>query len=209
MKCDRVQFTGGVAIVCSRGSRSRKQCSVPGCGKRVERECDAPVFRGSRYQPATCDRALCATCAVRIGVSRDGDSVDFCPPHAREWREKPAVTVRDVLPVVRSLLKLGRTGFLDTASEETPFVVRIARDRTIPVRMQRLQSPSCIGARSPIAIGEAVAKIVDLVLGEEPDDTRDERTIVVVQSAPIEIEPVGPDCWTFHLRIGVGREPTE
>jgi len=66
-------------FVCSRGQR-REPCSVEGCGGRVVKLCDFPLV--GRKSGQTCNRAMCASHAKRIGVTSD-DSVDYCPVHAK------------------------------------------------------------------------------------------------------------------------------
>jgi hypothetical protein len=61
----------GFAIVCGRGQR--KLCSI--CGRPGGKLCD-PAQGGKAGQ--TCDRSLCARCAVH----RAPDT-DYCPAHAR------------------------------------------------------------------------------------------------------------------------------
>ena len=63
----------GNAIICSRGSRPIV-CEI--CGKRGDKLCDFPLT--GEKAGKTCDRHLCAKCAVHVG--RD---VDYCPTHAR------------------------------------------------------------------------------------------------------------------------------
>lgn len=69
---------GGIAIVCG-PRRRQKTCSVPGCGRPSERQCDWKI-EGEK----TCARHLCATHAKRVG-----DEKDLCPPHAKVWAVHP------------------------------------------------------------------------------------------------------------------------
>lgn len=216
MKCTPMAFgDSGVAFVCSRGRRDRRLCSVPGCGRRVARECDAPVSR--KGIPGTCDRPLCASCAVKIGIGLDGDSVDFCPPHASTWREKTEVTVRDVAPVIRSLIAIVGIPFLETSElarkvilERRRFGGRIVEPATeFMVATMPYASGPCLGARNPMTIGAKCAQLVQLAIG---DTTLDSKTAIVVQSQPIAVAFEGDpdsDRWSFFLRIGVGRAPAE
>jgi hypothetical protein len=74
---------GNMAVFCGpRGPRPR--CSVPGCGRPVERECDFPVQR--RGKPGTCDAKLCATHAKPAGPDRD-----LCPAHDARVRQLAAL----------------------------------------------------------------------------------------------------------------------
>lgn len=72
MTCETVKIGNAVAIVCSRGRRSRKRCA---CGRPATKLCDHRDV-GRRK---TCDEPLCDQHAVRIGAN-----IDFCPLHARE-----------------------------------------------------------------------------------------------------------------------------
>lgn len=86
MPCD-VKWTpgGGYAIACSRGQR-QPRCSS--CGARASKLCDYRVERDGK--PATCDRALCTRCAVRVPFG--SRFLDYCPPHYRsdQKRSEPA-----------------------------------------------------------------------------------------------------------------------
>ena len=69
MPCTPFTLPGGVrGYVCTRGPRPR--CA---CGQPATLQCDAPTKRKS----GTCDRHLCAGCAVEVGVDRH-----LCPGHA-------------------------------------------------------------------------------------------------------------------------------
>lgn len=71
MKCETVRMPGGgVAIVCHRGPR-RPRCR---CGRPATRQCDFPTAPGK-----TCDKYLCAGCAMRQGRNHD-----YCPDHAAQ-----------------------------------------------------------------------------------------------------------------------------
>jgi hypothetical protein len=63
-------FTLGTArgFICTRGQRPR--CA---CGKPATLQCDAPTKRKS----GTCDRHLCAGCAVEVGPEKH-----LCQGHA-------------------------------------------------------------------------------------------------------------------------------
>ncbi len=75
MPCEWFEFKHGDetfrGIVCTRGRRAPKKtfCIFCGC-KRATLQCDAPPGRG------TCDRDVCAECAIHVGANRD-----LCPPH--------------------------------------------------------------------------------------------------------------------------------
>jgi hypothetical protein len=79
MICDRIQLPdGGVAIVCSTGTR--KRCS---CGRRATLACDWKV---PSRRSGTCDAPICAGCAEHVA-----DDKDLCPQHSRayaEWRAR-------------------------------------------------------------------------------------------------------------------------
>jgi hypothetical protein len=76
MPCDPVKLPdGGMALVCSRGRRSRP-CRY--CGRASSRLCDFPVLRG--LHKGTCDTPICERCTTRIA----GDG-DLCRVHAPLW----------------------------------------------------------------------------------------------------------------------------
>lgn len=75
MTCERINTKDGYAIVCSRGRR-KPACEV--CKARPSTKlCDFPLAGPKAGQ--TCDRKLCAGCAVAIGNDRD-----LCPAHHRQ-----------------------------------------------------------------------------------------------------------------------------
>ena len=64
-------------IVCRRGrAPSSAPCSVVGCSRPHMRLCDFPLAGAKLGQ--TCDAKLCEEHA-----SRQVDTRDYCPPHAR------------------------------------------------------------------------------------------------------------------------------
>ncbi len=66
---------GGAAIVCG-GRGRRKLCSA--CRKNEStKECDYPA-PGVGHNTGTCDKALCAGCAVSVGPN-----LDHCPSHPK------------------------------------------------------------------------------------------------------------------------------
>ena len=71
MVCETVKTGDGYAIVCSRGRRKPPKCA---CGRPSTKLCDWPTANGK-----TCDKPLCAGCAVHVGRDRD-----HCPDHALE-----------------------------------------------------------------------------------------------------------------------------
>ncbi|KPD17229.1 hypothetical protein ADM96_20145 [Burkholderia sp. ST111] len=72
MPCTPFRLPGGVSgIVCTRGGKSVRRCSVAGCNAPSGFQCDYPVRPGK-----TCDRHLCAKHAHEIGVD-----VHRCPDH--------------------------------------------------------------------------------------------------------------------------------
>jgi hypothetical protein len=77
-----------IGISCTRGESSK--CSK--CGARSTKLCDFPLTGHLKGQ--TCDRKLCARCAVKMGPNRD-----FCPAHAelhaKRGTEQPAPSLRD------------------------------------------------------------------------------------------------------------------
>lgn len=82
MACEHVDLGDGTTmIVCRRGGRRApaKRCK---CGKPASLLCDFPLK--GRKAGKTCDRPLCSGCAERQRTTADGDTVDFCPAHARQ-----------------------------------------------------------------------------------------------------------------------------
>ena len=74
MPCNHIDLGNGAsAIVCTRG-RSTKRCVI--CGLPGGKLCDFPLTGAKAGK--TCDRSLCAKCAVH----REPD-IDYCPTHAR------------------------------------------------------------------------------------------------------------------------------
>jgi len=74
MPCDTTRLPGGgYAIICGRRSKP-KACVC--CGRPSSKLCDFPLT-GAK-EGSTCDRALCANCAVH----RAPDT-DYCPTHGR------------------------------------------------------------------------------------------------------------------------------
>ncbi len=74
MPCNTVDIGGGsYAIVCRRGNRP-KPCSI--CGRPGSKLCDFPLTGPKAGK--TCDRSLCAKCAVNVGPE-----LDYCPTHGR------------------------------------------------------------------------------------------------------------------------------
>jgi len=81
MSCDTIRDANAnaIGIACSRGRRG-KRCKQ--CGAHATKQCDFALT--GRAQGRTCDVYLCDRCAVRQpGRAVDGDSIDYCPPHAR------------------------------------------------------------------------------------------------------------------------------
>lgn len=74
MTCHKIVSADGktVGFACTRGTRSKTRCLY--CGRTgATLLCDHEVSPGK-----TCDRNLCASCAVHVGPNRD-----MCPDHAR------------------------------------------------------------------------------------------------------------------------------
>lgn len=85
MGCETVDLGDGVTLIaCSRGRRTRRSCSVPGCTNAATKQCDFPL--GGAKKGKTCDRHLCSTCAV-VMSRRGRETTDYCPPHAKQARE--------------------------------------------------------------------------------------------------------------------------
>jgi hypothetical protein len=75
MICEWVDIPGGgVAIVCSRRTRTQK-CRT--CHQwRAVLLCDHPNPQNGKKGGGTCDKPLCRSCAVRRGPN-----IDWCPSH--------------------------------------------------------------------------------------------------------------------------------
>lgn len=82
MVCRTYNGNGFQAIVCSRSERP-KACTF--CGRDADKQCDFKL-RGSKAGK-TCNAHVCSKCAVPQGTHgvgpHSGDSIDYCPPHAR------------------------------------------------------------------------------------------------------------------------------
>ncbi len=66
---------GAFAIVCSRGRKARKPCSV--CGRQPHSKlCDFKLTGAKAGK--TCDLEMCSSCAKHVGPDRD-----LCPAHAK------------------------------------------------------------------------------------------------------------------------------
>lgn len=77
MPCTPFRLPGGISgIVCTRGRKSVKRCSVAGCTVPSGFQCDYHVRPGK-----TCDRHLCAVHAHLVGAD-----IHFCPAHLAESR---------------------------------------------------------------------------------------------------------------------------
>lgn len=76
MGCKTIDLGGGaLAIVCSRGHKPRALCEA--CKSEPHAVlCDYPLSGPKAGK--TCDRKLCARCAVHAGPNRD-----LCPAHAK------------------------------------------------------------------------------------------------------------------------------
>lgn len=74
MPCRPLDLGNGVTgFACSRGERT-KPCVE--CGRASNKLCDGEL-RG-KMQGKTCDRPLCARCAIKVGPDKD-----LCHAHAR------------------------------------------------------------------------------------------------------------------------------
>ena len=79
MGCERFVLPGGVeGWVCSRG-RQQHRCRF--CGSVSAAQCDYPL-RGARAG-STCSAHMCRSCATNQGAAADGDTIDYCPAHAK------------------------------------------------------------------------------------------------------------------------------
>lgn len=75
MPCTPFTIAGARGFICTRTRRPR--CA---CGQPAAFQCDAPTERRS----GTCDRHLCAACAVETGPDRH-----LCPTHAAQHAAAP------------------------------------------------------------------------------------------------------------------------
>ena len=69
-------------VICSRGRREKPKCFF--CGNPSTSLCDFPTkalkdFRRDVETSKTCDRPLCNSCRVKIGID-----TDICPDHDKE-----------------------------------------------------------------------------------------------------------------------------
>ena len=78
MPCETKRAADGITVIlCHRGRGRVRQAMCDCCGKRPRTKlCDYPLQ--GRRAGQTCDRKMCATCAVHVGPDRD-----YCPPHAK------------------------------------------------------------------------------------------------------------------------------
>lgn len=94
MPCIPVQIPGAFGLVCTRGGRRPKPCSI--CGQPSARLCDWRKPNGK-----SCSKPLCERCAVP-----GGPDVDWCPSHrGTAAPELPARAPDPLAPV--DLLVLG------------------------------------------------------------------------------------------------------
>lgn len=80
MPCTPITFPDGArAIVCTRTRSPRCACSRP-----ATLQCDAPA---PARRSGTCDRHLCAACALEAGPD-----LHLCPAHAADGAALPSQT---------------------------------------------------------------------------------------------------------------------
>lgn len=63
-----------IGIEC--GREPDRACSTPGCRNHADKSCGFAVVR--KGHPGTCDRAVCESCAVKIG-----GGLRYCGAHGR------------------------------------------------------------------------------------------------------------------------------
>jgi hypothetical protein len=76
---------GTTGIACTRGQRTHK-CS---CGARATLQCDFKL--SGKRDGQTCDAHICRQCKVTQSTAPNGDTVDYCMPHARFVERKAFV----------------------------------------------------------------------------------------------------------------------
>lgn len=216
MRCTPFRLEDGTTgIVCSRGRR-RSKCTVPGCGRYVERECDHPVMRSGR--PATCDRGVCLSCARRVGLALGGDSVDFCPPHHGAWLENPTPKFRALAPVVRDLLNFPHLAFLESEERSVKHTFQSGPPsddgRTAPLGSVVIDLVPwklvAMGRVGPIGFATSIAKALPSLMVDAAPGADSREIIVAVQAQPLVAHAdTDPDRWSFTLHIGAGRRPAE
>lgn len=75
MPCTPFRLPGGTSgIICTRGRKRGRRCSVDGCDAPSDFLCDFQTKPGK-----TCDRPLCAAHAHQVGAD-----THFCPTHLAE-----------------------------------------------------------------------------------------------------------------------------
>lgn len=85
MTCEHVPMPGGGTMILCNRSRRPAKCRF--CDHRASYQCDFPLK--GRSAGKTCSVNLCQACAVRQPVTAlHGDTVDFCPPHARTQQKE-------------------------------------------------------------------------------------------------------------------------
>lgn len=88
MTCTPFGGNGFSGVICSRGRRAPK-CSVPGCERPGERECD---FEVARKKSGTCDAKVCTGHAHREpGLGPTGEPKEYCPPHHKHAQQQLAL----------------------------------------------------------------------------------------------------------------------
>lgn len=82
MPCVPFQTKDGLRGIACTGRRGRRRCNNSPCIRWATLECDYP---DGKRKSGTCDKPLCAECAVHFG-----EDTDFCPSHSRETPPGPA-----------------------------------------------------------------------------------------------------------------------
>jgi uncharacterized protein YhfF len=84
--CETIHGNGITIIACNRSKR-RPACKFCGRAQSATKLCDYPL-RGTK-SGKTCSANMCDACAVKQPVTAlAGDTIDFCPPHARLAQQK-------------------------------------------------------------------------------------------------------------------------
>ncbi|WAW01210.1 hypothetical protein [Oxalobacter formigenes] len=97
MACNITKRDGMTIFICGSELPQWEVCAE--CGDVADILCDYPVGDG-----LTCDRNLCADCAVEVAPN-----LHYCKPHFEMWKQfKESGGVRDVLQNVVPFSRLDR-----------------------------------------------------------------------------------------------------
>lgn len=80
MTCRRIDLgNGDFIITCSRGRATTHPCRF--CGQPSALQCDYAL--SGKKAGKTCDAHMCKACSTNQGKTAAGETIDYCPPHAR------------------------------------------------------------------------------------------------------------------------------